>query len=260
MTVCLIAAFLEVPLIESAIAVIMPNAGDLQIRIGSIAYLLVYTVLWHVVGTRLAHARTYRHTISSVGRGTRLNPAFGVLGVVLVVMLLGTLVAVAWRRATALADTAARAALNRATAETLTALTGEQAREIGDSARAAALWPDWWFTVSVMGMLAALAVWIGHSAVARHEAIALHLARRHADRATDTAASLAADHADARRRYDTQAATAHDRGLRAERVHAALNDRFARARQVVRHHLARAHARPDATTELLPRHNDMPPT
>lgn len=256
--VVVVAALLEVRLLEVALARILPTATDTAVFLGSLAFVLVYALLWHGVGNRLAEAAAL--SAPSAAKARRIPPAFGVTGVLLVATLLAVLAAVSWIRAITLADAAARKAVQTAVDDAIPGLSGDTAgglseqatQRIYDTAWWSALWPDLLFTLAVMLMLAALSVWIGFGAHLRHEALSLHLARFGATRATHRARELAADHTHARRRADSQQVMADARAAHARRLSDSLTHRFARAKQVSRHLLATSQGQPDATTVLFP--------
>lgn len=254
----LVAAVLEVPLLETALARIMPGASDLLIRIGSIAFVIVYAVLWHAMGHRLADAHLLSMSTTTAGRAGVVSPAFGWIGVGLSVTLSAALIGVAIRRGQSLADTAAQRAADNAALDAMATPTESELDGIRSAAWHAAFWPDFGFTVLVMAMLAALAVWIGYSSPVRHEALSLHAARAGAEWANRRADTLAAHHGNALQRLESQRVTARERAEQAVRLTSALEHRFARAKQVSRHHMAEHQGRPDATTTLFPHADNHP--
>lgn len=260
--VLLAAAVLEQPLVATALARVLPSAPDWQIQVGAAAYLIVYAVLWHAIGHRIAAARHLSLSTTTTGTSKKLNPAFGAAGVVLVVILTLALAGVAVRRALSLADRAAQAAATTLVKNSVNPPSAADLAHAGDQAWHSAFWPDLVFTVSLMVLLAALGTWHGYRADARHHAMSLHLIQRRADSARRAAADLRAAHLDTARRAQTQDGAAADRHEQASHFDDALRERFELAKTTVRHSLSYQQGRPDATTTLAthqaPRPVDVP--
>lgn len=256
--VLLAAGVLEQPLIASVLARVLPTAPDWQIQVGSAVYLLVYAVLWHAVGQRLAEARHLNLSSTSNGTQPKRNPAFGAVGVALLTVLTLALVGVSVRRALGLAERAGESAATNLTTNSVTPPTPAQLAAASDTAWRHAFWPDLIFTLSLMLLLAALATWCGLRAEARHRALSTHLIRRRADTAVRKAAELRAEADTASRRATSQDAAAADRHTQAAQFAAALPERFEQAKTTVRHAMSYQQGRPEATTTLAVHHRPEP--
>jgi hypothetical protein len=248
--VLLAAAILEQPLVVTALARVLPSAPDWQIQVGAAAYLIVYAVLWHAVGNRLAAARHLSLSTTTTGKSKKLNPAFGGVGVALVFVLTLAMAGVAVRRALSLADGAAQKAVTTLVKNSVNPPSAGDLARAGDQAWHTAFLPDLVFTLSLMVLLAALGTWHGYRADARHHAVSLHLVQRRADAARRAAADLQAAHLDMARRAATQESVAADRHDQADLFDDALLERFEQAKTTVRHSLSFQQGRPDATTTL----------
>ena len=244
------AVVLEHPLVTSTLALVMPSAGDRALAIAALAYLAVYVALWHAVGHRIAEARQLYLASSSSGTARRLNPAFGALGVVLLTVSVLALLGVAVRRALSLADKAGSRAVTTLLDTSIDPPSIEQQNLTREQAWGQTFWPDLMFTISVMALLAALAVWIGFTAAPRHQSLSLHLSRRAAHAAAARAAAAAAAHAGAERRVAARQDSMQDRDVQAAALLDVLDARFDRAKTTVRHHLSYRQGRPEATTAL----------
>ncbi|MGW5317328.1 hypothetical protein [Nocardia thailandica] len=238
--VLLLGAVPEISLIEPPLSTMLPTAGELLVRVVAIAYLAVYSTLWHLLGSRVGAG-------AQSGLGRRAGLGWG--SAALAAILVATLVGIAVRRALSLADSAGRRAVSAA-AESGTALDADQLDQVRGAAWWAAFWPDLAFTVSLMGMLAALAVLAGAGSVLRHEALSLHLARLGARRAAHRAAALDAEHRALTQRVESVRAATAARDEHATELVTALHDRFARAAHLVRHHIAQHQGTPEATTTI----------
>lgn len=245
------AAALEQPLVESALALILPGAAPSVLRVASVAYLLVYVLSWHAVGHRLGEARRLRLATSQVGSGWRsLNPAFGGSGVVFALVGVGSLALVAGCRTYALADLAGTKAAGRLVTTSGGSASPAALAAAYEDAYWTSFWPDLGITFAVMALVAALALWVGMQSLARHEAISVRVAEivtgwheRRARRAEEQA-ELAERHVDIQRRARDDRAAEH------AEFRAALTNRFARAREVFRHTLAAGLGQSEATTVL----------
>lgn len=242
---------LEYPLVQMPLQLVLTQASDGVVRVATVSLLVLYVTLWHAVGHRAAAARQLSLSVDA-SRGRRLNPGFGLLGVVLLVVQLAVLVFIAVRRALALAEAAAAAAESALVLNTLTQPTDTQVAAARSAAWSGAFWPDLAFTAAVMLLLAMTAMWSGVSMVLRVEAVQVGFARWRAHRA-GVAADSAANTVD-RLLYAlaTQEQTARDRATEALVLDAALPSRFERAKQSGRLTLARVLGRPDATSAVFP--------
>ena len=242
----LVASIIEVPLMESTLSVVFPTASDRTITLGAVAFLILYITLWDVLGVRLAEARRAQHTVP----GARRGPGFATCA--LLVTMVAIVLAIAILRTNSLADSAARHAISAATAASVDPLDAATLAQIEHTAWWSAFWPDATFTVTLMTMLALLALLVGYYSPTRHQALSLHLARSAADRATRRAHRADAARLDAGRRAQAQQVVAADREQHATALTGALDDRFERAKQLVRHLIAERQANPDATTTVFP--------
>ncbi|MFG1770759.1 hypothetical protein ACGFIX_14390 [Nocardia salmonicida] len=238
----LVAAIVEVPLVSSALAMVLPTAGELTIDLGGVAVLIIYAALWHHLGVRVAE--------STHAPNKRTGP--GATNWALAAALSAMMLALAVLRTTTLADSAARRAVATAIATTVDVPDPGMLAEIERTAWWSAFWPDSTFTVTLMTMLALLALLIGYHSPIRHQALSLHLARHNATRARAKAARAraAADHA--ARQADAQLHAATARWSHATALTTALTDRFTRAKHLARHLITEHQASPDSTTTIFP--------
>ncbi|MFE1592880.1 hypothetical protein [Nocardia sp. NPDC058705] len=245
-SVLLVASIIEVPLMETTLSVVFPTAGERTVTLGAIAFLILYITLWDILGVRLAQSRRLQRTTPDARRG----PGFATCA--LLVTMVAVVVAIAVLRTKSLADSAARHAVSAAIAASVDPLDAADLARIEHTAWWSAFWPDATFTVALMTMLALVALLVGFYSPTRHQALSLHLARSAADRTIRRAARADAAHRDATRRAQAQQIVAADRERHASALTESLDDRFERAKQLVRHLIAERQANPDATTTVFP--------
>lgn len=241
----------EYAFLRSSLNLILPDQPARLLTAIAVGLLIAYSLLWFVVGHRLALAKEAQNEGTEKSAGWR---AFGPVGVMFVLVALGSLVFMAWRRADVLAARAASVAIAKAKGANVlgSVLPQEELDRIGEQAHGSAWAGDFIFVTGVMVLLGAVAVAVG---------LAMHLVVRawlvvaieaRADRwnrkvgAADTARHAAQD------ALSTRISMREERGELAHHHHLALSQRFDHAREHARVYLAQKLGDPSMTTHVLP--------
>ncbi|WP_194861172.1 hypothetical protein [Dietzia sp. SYD-A1] len=239
----LASAVIEWQLFTDALTTILPDASDVVARVMSAGVLVLYVLLFHHLGNAVAEARRTSLTMTESQHSPR---AFlGWSGWLTLAGGTGFILAVAWRRAVAVAADAN---------DHLAAASSEQIGQVTPAALASTdVLEDFVITVAFMGLVAGVCVF---TAVLRthilSEAREIRHARENADRLQESARQAAVVAGQAATDLKVRTATIHDRRLQAQRLQASLTHRFDRARDRVRAAVAAAQARPEGTSLLLP--------
>lgn len=257
-TVQFVATVGEYAFLRSSLDHILPDQPARLLMLIAVGMLAAYSVLCFVVGHRLAVAKEAIDDGTEASSGWR---AFGPVGALFLLVAVGALIFMAWRRADVLADRAAAVAVAKAQAggDLLGAqgLPSAELDAIREQAHQSAWWGDFWFVTGVMVLLGAVsvAVGLGMHLVMRAWNVAAVQAR--ADRWTakagkaDTARNAALD------ALRTRVAMREDRGELARQHRVAVAQRFDNAREHARVYLAQQLGSPEATTNVLPSPADI---
>ncbi len=248
----------EYAFLRSSLDHILPDQQARLLTFIAAGMLIAYSVLCFVVGHRLAVAKEAVDEATERSAGLR---AFGPVGVLFLIVALGSLVFLAWRRADVLAERAAAKTVTKAqqSANLLTSSTMPQAEldEIARQAHDAAWWADFGFVTSVMVLLGAVSVAVGLALHLVTRAWLVTTAQMRSDRwatkagAADTARNTAQD------ALRTRIAMREDRAELAHRHREAVAQRFAHAREHARVYLAQRLGSPDSTSHVLPTDADL---
>lgn len=257
-TVQVVATIGEYAFLRSSLDHILPDQPSQLLTLIAVGMLTAYSVLCFVVGHRLAVAKEAIDDGTEKSSGWR---AFGPVGALFLVVAVGALIFMAWRRADVLADRAAAVAVTKAQAGVdllgAQALPSADLDAIRDQAYQSAWWSDFWFVTGVMVLLGAVSVAVGLGMHLVMQAWNVVAVQARADRWTVKAGTADTDRNAAQDALRTRVAMREDRSDLAQNHRAAVAQRFDNARSHARVYLAQRLGSPDTTTNIVPSPADI---